>query len=97
MSSQQTIWPQHPELKLTCHKISGVILRVSLTSSVFEAAMAATSCPDVSELVAEARRLYEQVFGGEAPLTAVCAPGRVNLIGEHTDYNQGFVLPMVTS
>lgn len=56
----------------------------------------AGSFPAVSELVAGARRVYEQVFGEEAPRAAVCAPGRVNLIGEHTDYNQGFVLPMVT-
>ncbi len=33
--------------------------------------------------------LYE-----EAPALVVRAPGRVNLIGEHTDYNAGFVLPM---
>src|SRR5882672_4753151 len=38
------------------------------------------------------RHQFLQYFGKEA-LLAVAAPGRVNLIGEHTDYNQGFVLP----
>jgi galactokinase len=35
---------------------------------------------------------FEQCYGGE-PEGVWQAPGRVNLIGEHTDYNEGFVLP----
>uniref|UniRef100_A0A3P9IN39 Galactokinase 1 n=1 Tax=Oryzias latipes TaxID=8090 RepID=A0A3P9IN39_ORYLA len=54
----------------------------------------AASVPAVSDLVAAARRQFTRSFGEETPQVAVCAPGRVNLIGEHTDYNQGFVLPM---
>ncbi len=30
---------------------------------------------------------------GQAPALVACAPGRVNLLGEHIDYNAGFVLP----
>ena len=37
--------------------------------------------------------LFAKCFG-HAPRWMVAAPGRVNLIGEHTDYNDGFVLPM---
>jgi galactokinase len=35
-----------------------------------------------------------RVHFGQEPRWLVAAPGRVNLIGEHTDYNDGFVLPM---
>jgi galactokinase len=43
---------------------------------------------DVERLKAEFQALYA------APAQVFSAPGRVNLIGEHTDYNEGFVLPM---
>lgn len=38
------------------------------------------------------RQQFRQLYGSEPRLFS--APGRVNLIGEHTDYNEGFVLPM---
>lgn len=42
--------------------------------------------------VTRLRRLFRRLYDTE-PQVAV-APGRVNLIGEHTDYNDGFVLPV---
>ena len=39
-----------------------------------------------------AQAAFKAAFGAP-PSLAVQAPGRVNLIGEHTDYNDGFVLP----
>ncbi len=38
-------------------------------------------------------RKFEEVFGDSKDTKAYFAPGRVNLIGEHTDYNGGHVFP----
>lgn len=40
-----------------------------------------------------AYRVFRDHYGKAGPVTVIRAPGRVNLIGEHTDYNHGYVLP----
>ncbi len=49
--------------------------------------------PSLGDQVSGVRRRYEETFGRPAQWVAA-APGRVNLIGEHTDYNAGFVFPL---
>ncbi len=46
-----------------------------------------------TNLADETARVFRQQFR-RPPQWTVAAPGRVNLIGEHVDYNSGFVLPM---
>lgn len=54
-----------------------------------------TSVPTEHELIRVAKSAFQEIFPGQNANIIVSAPGRVNLIGEHTDYNDGFVLPMV--
>ncbi|MEX2212631.1 MAG: galactokinase [Phycisphaeraceae bacterium] len=53
-------------------------------------AIAGAGLPSLARRCAEE---FETRFGGPARWV-VASPGRVNLIGEHVDYNDGFVLPM---
>ena len=52
-----------------------------------------TETSGVQPLKADVAQAFSKQFGGE-PTIWVRSPGRVNLIGEHTDYNDGFVLPI---
>ncbi len=47
----------------------------------------------IQQLAQQATDAFQQRFD-RLPKWITAAPGRVNLIGEHTDYNDGFVLPM---
>jgi galactokinase len=47
----------------------------------------------LKELAAHIAAEFQKTYG-RAPRWIAAAPGRVNVIGEHTDYNDGFVLPM---
>ena len=59
--------------------------------------MTVTSESDLPPSARAALAVYRERFGATAaqgPLTVAWGPGRVNLIGEHTDYNEGWVLPV---
>src|SRR3954465_2764240 len=47
----------------------------------------------LSRLIARAADHFQLRYGRD-PQWIAAAPGRVNIIGEHIDYNDGFVLPM---
>ncbi|CAL8106927.1 unnamed protein product [Orchesella dallaii] len=47
----------------------------------------------LEQVLQRAKEAFKAEFG-EEPTIAAQAPGRVNIIGEHTDYNEGFVFPM---
>jgi galactokinase len=47
--------------------------------------------PDVD---AELIEKFTRIFGAGGKIHVIRSPGRVNLIGEHTDYNDGYVFPM---
>ena len=49
----------------------------------------------MSDRSSQAERLFTDRFG-DRPSLISRAPGRVNIIGEHTDYNDGFVMPIAT-
>lgn len=52
-----------------------------------------TKLPSFDEIVAEGRKTFLETYKSD-PEIYCCAPGRVNIIGEHVDYCDGYVLPM---
>ncbi len=62
-------------------------------SSPDAAPQISTSAMTLNELSRKVAEQFAQTYG-RPPRWIAAAPGRVNVIGEHTDYNDGFVFPM---
>jgi galactokinase len=63
-----------------------------METSSFSSSWSREPLPTPAELAAHGARSRLGLTSG--PLLVAWAPGRVNLIGEHTDYNEGYVLPI---
>jgi galactokinase len=59
----------------------------------FKLSVATMPSPSLNKLVDQAKGLFDQLLSTDGEAVIAVAPGRVNLIGEHTDYTGGFVLP----
>ncbi|GAA1486827.1 galactokinase [Brachybacterium fresconis] len=70
--------------------------RTSAGTAVETAAVTLSAAPDREEAAARAEALFVEAFG-YAPDGVWSAPGRVNIIGEHVDYQDGLCLPMAIS
>lgn len=65
---------------------------------MFRFNMAIIKTETTDELINRGFDFFTKHFpDSEKPDRLGIGPGRVNLIGEHTDYNDGFVLPMVST
>ena len=51
----------------------------------------------MNQLLSTLKTQFAQIFGNQNPVKFFYAPARVNLIGEHIDYNGGFVFPAALS
>ena len=84
---------------LSRQRIAGLLLlltRASLSSHNFVTALVPML---MIGQIQQAKDLFRKSFGdssaaSDSPLYCASAPGRVNFIGEHTDYTGGFVLPL---
>src|SRR5205823_7448345 len=75
-----------PRRRPGAHLQQGGVLRRGRTTPM-------TPATPLDLLATSAEEEFRARFG-RPPRWLAAAPGRVNLIGEHTDYNDGFVLPM---
>lgn len=68
---------------------------VTSNAATSGSALLTDAVPAFDTIYEDAIKTFRKTFDAQ-PDVAVAAPGRVNLIGEHIDYNDGFVLPMVS-